>query len=335
MKRQLAALGALLFVFALAGCSGAPFGLTPDVVEASPGDDGQYRVTLSVTNDGGERFHDVAVHGYALTGDRVCTARFGDVDEGTARETTTCESFPSLLVPDAREMSRADFEDYDGWGYVEHDVMLYYGYDDSHQFERFTRRYADARPDEIGRELPPNESVFRTAKCTQWAEGENLEAIGARPWLEWEQRPPNTSMSYGIEVENASDGSGERYVYPESVATTGMVRAVRETQRDDRFDPSITVNETEFYDAVTALSGQRVSNRSEIGDAERSIEGSVRKWDSKSIDCWTAPPQHSGTTGHSVEVFVRYDGTVWRLELSVKERYSGPARAGNGSEVGS
>lgn len=335
MKRRLAALLALLFVTLLAGCSGAPFGLTPDFVEASPGDDGEYRVTFSVTNDGGERFHDVAVHGYALTGDRVCSASFGDVDGGTARETTTCESFPSLLVPDAREMSRSDFEDYDGWGYVEHDVVLYHGYNGSHQFEPFTRRHADARPDEVGRELPPNENVFRAAKCTQWAEGENLDAIGDRPWVEWERRPPNTSTSYGIEVENASDGSAERYVYSESVATAGMVRAVREAQRGERPAASIAVEETEFFDAVAALAGQRVSNRSEISDAKPSIEGSVREWDWTSIDCWTEPPQHSGINGHSVETFVRYDGTVWRLELSVKERYSGPARAGNGSDVDS
>jgi len=89
MGRRGRALLALVLVTFLAGCSGTGFGLTPDVVEATSEDDGTYRVTFGVTSDGDVTFHDVAVYGYTLTGERVCSGSLGNLSQETGTATTT------------------------------------------------------------------------------------------------------------------------------------------------------------------------------------------------------------------------------------------------------
>jgi len=328
MGRRGLALLALILVTFLAGCSGTGFGLTPDVVEATPEDDGTYRVTFGVTGDGDVTFHDVAVYGYTLTGERVCSVPLGNLSQETATATTTCEAFPSLLVPDAREMNTGDFEEYDGFGYVEHHVMLYRGYNGSHRFTEFATREEAAPGDGANATRLVDESTLSAGRCRQWTDDGNYSAVDDRPWFDRERRPPNTSGQRSVTVVNATNTSEaeEAYVYPESAVTAATEGAIGKHRKQNRSVTRVRLDEMEFDDAVSALEGP-----SGDGATGPEINGSVDRWNGTGVDCWAEPPQYEGTAGHEATVFVRYDGVVWKVTLRMRTEYSGPVRAENES----
>jgi len=328
MGRRGRALLALVLVTFLAGCSGTGFGLTPDVVEATSEDDGTYRVTFGVTSDGDVTFHDVAVYGYTLTGERVCSGSLGNLSQETGTATTTCEAFPSLLVPDAREMDTGDFEEYDGLGYVEHHVTLYRGYNGSHRFTEFTTREEAAPRDGANTTRLVGESVLAAGKCRQWTDDGNYSILDDRPWFDWERQPPNTSSERFVTVVNATNTSeaAEAYVYSESAVTAPTEDAIETHRERNQSVTRVRLNETEFDDAVSAIRGRSGDDTTESG-----IKGSVERWNGTGVDCWAEPPQYDGSAGHEATVFVRYDGVVWKVTLRMRTEYSGPVRSANGS----
>lgn len=329
MRRRhaaLLALGALVF---LAGCSGTSGGLDPGVahVESGPGE--TYFITFSVTNDVSEPFHDVIVYGYTLEGERVCTASFGTVQEGSATAETTCSRFPSLLVPEAAEMNESDFAEWNRWGPLEHKVDLYRGYESGHhQFRELTVRRGDAYGNEVGMALPPDERILSAAKCKQWTGDGDFSAIGDRPWLEEERRPPETTTTYGVRVENGTTRGFDRNdTYPVDGLTPAMAGALREVRTTNQSDAYRDLNETEYRRAIASLSNQSIGPNESVADAVAQVDGSVRRLDQSGVECWADPPVYEGWNGTIVTVHVEEDGQFWSITLLDRTRYAGPALA--------
>lgn len=326
MRRRALALLAVALLTFLAGCSGSGFGLVPDVAEATAADDGSYEVTVAVTSEEGGTFHDVVVYGYTLEGERVCSVTFGNLTDETATATTVCESFPSLLVPNASGMERTGSGVQ--FGYVEHHLTLYRGYNGSHRFAEFTTRERATPRNESNTTRLVDESVLSAGKCRQWIDDGNFSTIGDRPWFDWDRRPPNTSVRHYVEVVNATNTTEaeEAYVYSESASTAATAGAIDEHRRENRSVTRTRLNETEFDDAVSAL-GDRSTNDATAS----SFNGSVERFNGTGVDCWAEPPRYEGVAAHRITVFLRSDDQVWKLRLANRTEYSGPVRATNGS----
>ena len=325
MRRKALPLLALLLVMLLAGCISANEGLEPEVVDVSNPEGDTYRLTVDMTNEHDGTFHDVTLYGYTLNGERVCSAEYGNVTDATKTRTMTCTEFPSLLVPDAEELSEDDFDENPPEGGVSHAVKLYRGYNGSHQFEWFAQRTASPGTKTIGRSLPPDEEVLAAGRCTQWARGEDLSAIGDSPWLDWERHPPRTTTGYSLTVRNVTE-SRDQYGYtaadvPER--TVGRLETVSATNESSR---SYELNESGYLEEVSVLADTAISNRSAVADIRDRIDGDVTRHDNTRIACWADRPKHVGETSYRIEVYVRYDGEIWLLELTGTEEHSGPAR---------
>lgn len=332
MKRKALPLFAVVLMMLLAGCSYASEGVEPEVVEVSHSEGDTYRMTVNMTSEYDSTFHDVRLYGYTLTGERVCSMGYGNVTDATKTRAMTCSGFPSLLVPDAEELSMSDFEDDPPKGGVSHVVKLYRGHNETHQFESFATRQAGGGQRSIGRSLPPDEEVLSAGRCTQWAKGDNMSAVGDRPWLDWDRHPPNVSTSHSLTVRNGTE-SRDEYGYTAagvSARTAERLETVSTTNDSRR---TFALNESEFLAEVAVLAGTNVSNRSAVGDVGGRIDGEVDQYDYTRIECWTKTPEHDGETGYEIEVYVRYGDEVWALELTVEEEYGGPARQRDAAET--
>jgi hypothetical protein len=317
----------------ICACSPSSQWLEPEVLDVSNPGGETYRMTVNMSSRFDTAFHGVKLYGYTLAGDRVCSASYGNVSNTSKSRTMACSAFPSLLVPDAQELARNDFDQDPPLGSVKHQVKLYHGYNGTHRFKQFTKRRARDDRESIGRSLPPNERVLFAAKCTQWARGGNLSAIGDKPWHDWERRPPKTNTRYYlVAYEDTTNRRTDDYVYPPanvSERTASRLKRLSANNDDGTYD----LNESEFLNEVSALADTTVSNRSAISDVADRINGDVSHYDKASIDCWRTPPQYDGETGYSVGVYARYDDHVWLLKLTGETELSGLARERDATET--
>lgn len=348
MDRRGIATLVLMALVVLAGCSyDTNVYLTPVVEEADPADDGSYelQVTADVDLEGTDgTFSSGRIDGYTLAGERACTARFGDLSEDETR-TMVCDSFPSLVVSDTADRNETIPAEEGGAGPDAYDVQtiakLYYGDDNgTHRFETFTWL-----PDRRGQftyeagHPRPTETTLQTMQCGQWRKqeaGADFSALDGARWLDWEQRPPNTSRTYEVRLKNYThlqhlDRSDDvpldqdEYVYSSEEAPPELGQFVRSAT--GTYGDQHGIDRTTFYAIVSGLADQRVNSTENLSGAMSRIRGTADSYDNTGIDCRTNPPQYEDGRGkgQNAKAFVSDGEDTWVVDVRTRETYSGPA----------
>lgn len=321
MQRErwaLLAVVALVVLVALAGCSGDD----PDYHDATvvPGvaaaeqvsaNGPAYRVTVSVevsADWGGPEtllVEDLRIYGYAMDGEHVCTADFGDLrsaeeDTITERTTVRCEGFPAVLVPAAVAAPdpgltvhhvRFAGRDGDGFRYDRGPVGTRNGKDLDAAFQP---------PDVLSR--PPSEAVrgndtFVNAWCLQNRSDLDLSPVARyhRDPTLLPHRPADPTFEATVgnpaggetgESGSTGDGSagGGSTGDPSPVNASELPRSVRDALADN--GSTVELNRSSFLAAASALLDRPVGS---VDDLAGSVDGdgnaTVSVRDTRTLRC--------------------------------------------------
>lgn len=343
MSRKVLALAGIAALVFLSGCSyDTTLEVAPEIGDIESTGADQYRVDVTATLDSSvdRTFSDVRVHGYSLTGERVCTARYGDIASSESK-TMTCERFPTLIVSDTGDRGKTVESSglFSSRTYTVTGIAVQYmgkGPNGSHSYG--TLEVVDGRPrkfDTERSELVPTGETLSTLKCMQWRrdrDGANYSVIRDRPWFEWEQRPPETNRTYRILFRNYT--KMERYnrtdqvdIDPETPVHSirSIHPAVRRTLQSTAYPRSNTINQTTFYEVIGNLSGQRVDSGTDLSTALQEIPGLAGEYENAAIDCYANPPRYDYDNGQWVKLFVNDGETTWLVHVRTEEHYSGRA----------
>lgn len=344
MDRRLLALLGLLTLVLLAGCSyDTTIAVLPEVDRVDASDDG-HRLEVTVDPDLGnvdEVVSEVEVSGYALDGERVCSATYGDVAHRKTR-TLECETFPSLLVADTPDRGKnvepADESPLSGRPpyTIVPMAALYQGRGNGSHHFGLAAWVDDPSPEfdvTDGRAVPTAEGL-QTMQCRQWRhrqDGRDFSTLADAPWRGWELRDGGTDRYYRIAVTNYSShlrrGGTDRLegvpgddTYAESELPPRLRMDVRVPDHR-RASPRAA----DFNAVVDGLSSARVNASENVTAAMRGIRGRYVAEEAVQVYCDPSPPQQSGHRREYVETFATYEGDTYRVHVETGETLEGNA----------
>ena len=346
MDRRIPAAIALVTLVALAGCSyPTTVAVTPVVEDITPGDGGEYDLTVNVTIEENSvdelTVSDVRVNAYSLDGERVCSRAYGDLS-GFETRTIQCGAFPSFLVVDTPDRGK---EVETGFNRPNVSILtgseLYRGrMNGSHRFEYSREAFTgdeESDPALADTRLEPGPAAYQTLQCQQWkaqASGASFDTLEDASWLEWDTRTPNRTRQYSVRITNYTrlqqanrtdrvNGNPQGNTYAASELPPRLKTRLR-TYPGDGYERS-SLRRSEFRPILEGLSGTDVNSTDTVGPAMQNVRGVAEEFDRAGIRCSSTPPKYDGTRGEYVGTFASYNGTTYQIQLRTEESVSGQA----------